>query len=49
MPFHSCGSGREAIPEVREWSGGPFGGSGVVGKLSRRSMSGLYALPEVQQ
>ena len=43
-------SGREALPDVQEWSGGPFGCPGgppgcpgVVGRLSRMSRSGQEA------
>ena len=35
---------REAFPDVREWSGGPQGYLGVVGRPSRRSGSGREAL-----
>ena len=52
-------SGREAITDVREWSGrpqgfagvvrGPPGYLGVVGRPSRISGSGRNALPEVLQ
>ena len=45
------GSGQEALTDVREWSGGPFGclggppgGLGVVGRLSRMSESDWEAL-----
>ena len=31
------GSSQEALLEVRQWSGGPPGSSGVVGRLSRMS------------
>ena len=41
-------SGQEAIPEVREWSGGPSRYPGLVGKLTRMSESGREALSEVQ-
>ena len=51
------GSGREALPEVREWSmgtpgcpgvvGGPLGCPGVVGGASRMSESGREALGDV--
>ena len=40
------GNGREALPDVREWSGGPPGCPGVVGMPSRMSRSGWEALPE---
>ena len=43
------GNGREALPEVREWSGGLPKGLEVVGRPSRRSGSGREALQEVQQ
>ena len=38
--------GREALLEDREWSGGPPGGSGVVGRPSCWAGSGQEALPE---
>ena len=41
------GSGRETLPDVQEWSGGPPESSGVVAKLSRMSGSGREALPDV--
>ena len=34
------GSGREALLDVREWSGDPSRMSGVVERLSRMSLSG---------
>ena len=34
------GSGREALLDIREWSGGPPGCPGVVGRSSRMSGSG---------
>ena len=37
------GSGREALPDVREWSGGPLGCPVVVGGPSR--MSGMVGRP----
>ena len=43
------GSGREALPEVREWSGVPPGYPRVVGKPSRMSRSGQEVLPDVQE
>ena len=50
------GSGREALPDVQEWSGGPNGCSGVVGRPSRlvgmpfrMSGSGREALLNVQE
>ena len=50
-PSLRSGSGREAFLEVREWSGGPPEGLGVVGsgpEASRRSGSGRETLPEVR-
>ena len=43
-PFRMSGSSREALPDVREWSGGPPGGPGVVVRPFRRSGSGREAL-----
>ena len=40
------GSGRQAIPNVREWSGGPLGSPGVVGRPFRMSGCGREALPD---
>ena len=34
------GSGREALPDVREWSGGPREFTGVVGRPTRITSSG---------
>ena len=34
-PSRMSGSGREALSHVQEWSGGPSGSSGVVGRPSR--------------
>ena len=48
-PSRRSMSGREALPEVREWSGGLPGGPGVVGWLFRGSDSGGEALPEVRE
>ena len=48
-PFQMSGSGRKAHPKVREWSGGPPKGPGVVGRPFRRSKSGQEALLEVQE
>ena len=42
-------SGQEALPKVREWSGGPPGGLGVVGRPFWRSVGGRKALREVQE
>ena len=38
-------SGRESIPDVQEWSGGPPGSPGAVGSLSQMSGNGREALP----
>ena len=38
------GSGREALPDVREWSRGSLRIPGVVGRASRMSGSGQEAL-----
>ena len=38
------GSGRKALPGVREWSGGPLGCPGVVRRPTRMSGSGEEAL-----
>ena len=50
------GSGREALPDVREWSGGPLGCPegplgcpGVVRRPSRMSGSSREALPNVRE
>ena len=40
-------SGREALPHVREWSVGPPGCLGLVGRPSQMSGSGQVALPGV--
>ena len=40
-------SGREALPNVREWSGGPPGCPGLVGRPNWMSVSGLEANAEV--
>ena len=37
------GSGRETLPDLREWSGGPPRFAGVVGRPSRTSGSGRDA------
>ena len=58
-PFQSSNSGLEALPQVREWSGGPSvgfqewsggtpAGPGVLGRPSCRSRSGREALSQVQ-
>ena len=60
MPCQMSGSGRVALPNVREWSGGLPGCPGVVGRPSRMSESGLVrpsqmfgsgrkALPDVRE
>ena len=41
-------SGRETIRDVREWSKGPPGCQGVVGRTSQMSGSSLEALRDVQ-
>ena len=38
---------REAFPVIREWSGGPLGCPGVVGRSSRMSGSCREALTDV--
>ena len=43
------GSSLEALPDVREWSIGPPGCQGVVGRHSRMSISGWEALPDVRE
>ena len=40
-------SGRKALPDVQEWSGGPPGCLGVVKKPSQKSRSGLKTHPDV--
>ena len=42
-------SGRNALGDVREWSGDLHGCSGVVGRPSRVSVSGRDALGDVRQ
>ena len=42
------GSGREAFPDVREWSGGPAGCLGVVGRPCRMSGSDREAIPDIR-
>ena len=42
------GSGRDALRDVREWSGVPQGCPGVVGRTSRMSGRGREALCYVQ-
>ena len=43
------GSGRESHPNVREWSGGRRGITGVVGSLYRLSRNGRESLPDVRE
>ena len=43
------GSGREDLPDIREWSGGLRGSLRVVGRPSRMIRSGREALPNVQE
>ena len=42
-------SGREALPEVREWSGDPFGCPGLLGRPYWMSGSSREALPDVRE
>ena len=46
MPFWRFAISQEALPKVREWSGGPPKGPGVVGRSSRWSGCGREALSE---
>ena len=48
-PSRLSGSGRVALPVVREWSGGPPGCPGVVGWPSRISESGRETLPNARE
>ena len=48
-PTRKSGSGREAIPDVCEWSGGPPRYPGVVERLSRMSRSGCEALQDFRE
>ena len=43
------GSGREALPNVQEWSGGPSRCPGMVGRPSRMSRSSPETLPNVRE
>ena len=43
------GSSREALPNVEEWSGVPYGCPGVVWSFSWKSESSREALPDVQE
>ena len=49
MPSRRSWSGREALPEVQEWSGDCPEGPGVVVSPYRRSGSGREALPKVRE
>ena len=42
-------SGREALLEGREWSGGSPGGPGVVGRPAQRAGTGLEVLSVVRE
>ena len=48
MPNRRSESGRQAFREVREWSGGPPEGSGLVRRPSERFESGLEAIAKVR-
>ena len=43
------GSGPEALPDVRKWSGGPCGCPGVAGRPSQMSGSGQETLLNVRE
>ena len=43
------GNGREAFPDVRQWSGGPPGCPVVFRRSSRMTGSCWQALPDVQE
>ena len=47
--FRSAGSGRLALPDVREWSGGPAAYLGVVGLPYRMSDNCSEALLDVRE
>ena len=47
-PSLMSGSGREALLDVLEWSGGPHGCPLVVGSPSRMSGNGRDDLPDVR-
>ena len=49
MPSRMSGSGRDALPDVRQLSRGPTGCPAVVGTPSRLSGSGREALPNVRE
>ena len=40
---------QEALPDIREWSGGPLEGHGLVGRPSQRSGRGRGTLPKVRE
>ena len=46
--LHNVGSGREALPDVREWSRGPLRSPGVVNRPYWMSGSGREVLPYVR-
>ena len=48
-PSQMSGSGRETLPDVREWSGGPLECPGVVRSSSRMAGSGQEALLDVRE
>ena len=43
------GSGREDLPDVREWSRGPPGCPGVIGRPTQMFASGRESLSNVQE
>ena len=43
------GSSRDALPDVWQWSGGPSGRQGVVGRPSQMSGRGREAFPDVRE
>ena len=43
------GSGQQALPDVRQWSGDPSDCLGLVGKPSRMSRSGRESFPDVRE
>ena len=46
--YRMFGSGRLALPDVREWSEDPLGYLRVVGRPSRMSRSGWMTHPDVR-
>ena len=42
------GCGREALPNVQEWSGGPQGCPGVVGRPTLMPVSGREVHPDAR-